>query len=278
MIISIASGKGGTGKTTVAVNMALSLGAVQLLDCDVEEPNVHLLLNPKIEETKPVYVRVPVIDKGKCDYCGKCAEFCEYNALFVTGGKVMFFPDLCHGCGGCVIVCPRDAIKEKKRKIGTVKKGFANGIELVYGELTVGEPMAVPIIKEVKEQVAKHGDVIVDSPPGTSCPVIEAVYGSDYCILVTEPTPFGLYDLKIAVEVLGKLHIPFGVIVNQAGIGDNKVYTYCKKKTIPILLEIPYERKIAELYSSGTPFVLKMPEWKEKFRQLFDEIKGGRHN
>ena len=278
MIISIASGKGGTGKTTVAVNMALSLGDVQLLDCDVEEPNVHLLLNPKIEETKPVYVRVPAIDKEKCDYCGKCAEFCEYNALFVTDGKVMFFPDLCHGCGGCVIVCPRDAIKEKKRKIGTVKKGFANGIELVYGELTVGEPMATPIIKEVKEQVAKHGDVIIDSPPGTSCPVIEAVYGSDYCILVTEPTPFGLYDLKIAVEVLEKLHIPFGVVVNQAGIGDNKVYTYCKKKAIPILLEIPYERKIAELYSSGTPFVLKMPEWKEKFRQLFDEIKGGRHS
>jgi MinD superfamily P-loop ATPase len=276
MIISIASGKGGTGKTTVAVNMALSLKDAQLLDCDVEEPNAHLLLRSKIKETKPVHVRIPVIDEKKCDYCRECAKFCEYNALFVANKKIMFFPELCHSCGGCAIVCPTNAIKEKKRKIGTIKKGFANGVKLVYGELIVGEPMVTPIIKEVKKQIINNGDVIIDSPPGTSCPVIEAVYNSDYCILVTEPTPFGLYDLKIAVEVLEKLGISFGVVVNRAGIGDKKVYKYCEKKTIPILLEIPYERKIAELYSSGTPFVLKMPEWKEKLRQLFDEIKGGR--
>lgn len=276
MIISVASGKGGTGKTTVAVNMALSLKDAQLLDCDVEEPNAHLLLYPKIKETKPVYVRIPVIDEKKCDYCGECAKFCEYNAIFVANQKTMFFPELCHSCGGCAIVCPRNAIKEKKRKIGTIKKGFANGVELVYGELIVGEPMVTPIIKEVKKQIRNDGNVIIDSPPGTSCPVIEAVYNSDYCVLVTEPTPFGLYDLKIAVEVLEKLGTPFGVVVNQAGIGDKKVYKYCREKNIPILLEIPYERKIAELYSSGIPFVLKMPEWKEKLRQLFDEIKGGR--
>ena len=276
MIISIASGKGGTGKTTVAVNMALSLENVQLLDCDVEEPNAHLLMHPKIKETRPVYVQIPVVNEKKCDYCGKCTKFCEYNALFVASQKIMFFPELCHSCGGCAIVCPRNAIEEKKRKIGAIKEGFANGVELVYGELTVGEPMATPIIKEVKKQIRNNSDVIIDSPPGTSCPVIEAVYNSDYCVLVTEPTPFGLYDLKIAVEVLEKLGIPFGDVVNQAGIGDKKVYNYCEKKTIPILLEIPHERKIAELYSSGTPFVLKMPEWKEKFRQLSDEIKGGK--
>jgi len=276
MIISIASGKGGTGKTTVAVNIVLSLRNVQLLDCDVEEPNAHLLLHPKIKETKPVYVQIPVVDEKKCNYCGECAKFCEYHALFVADQKILFFPELCHSCGGCAIVCPRNAITEKKRKIGTVKKGFANGVELVYGELTVGEPMAIPIIKEVKKQIRNSGIVIVDSPPGTSCPVIESVYGSDYCVLVTEPTPFGLYDLKIAVKVLEKLTIPFGVIVNRAGIGDKKVYSYCRKKSIPILLEIPYEREIAELYSFGTPFVLKMPEWKEKFQQLFDEIKEGR--
>jgi len=276
MIISIASGKGGTGKTTVAVNIVLSLKNVQLLDCDVEEPNAHLLLHPKIKETKPVYVQIPVVDEKKCNYCGECAKFCEYHALFVADQKILFFPELCHSCGGCAIVCPRNAITEKKRKIGTVKKGFANGVELVYGELTVGEPMAIPIIKEVKKQIRNSGIVIVDSPPGTSCPVIESVYGSDYCVLVTEPTPFGLYDLKIAVKVLEKLTIPFGVIVNRAGIGDKKVYSYCRKKSIPILLEIPYEREIAELYSFGTPFVLKMPEWKEKFQQLFDEIKEGR--
>ncbi|MFP3985613.1 MAG: ATP-binding protein [Candidatus Bathyarchaeia archaeon] len=275
MIVSIASGKGGTGKTTVAVCMALSLQDAQLLDCDVEEPNAHLLLHPKISETRPVYVRVPVIDEEKCNYCGECAKFCKFNALFVANRKVLFFPELCHGCGGCAIVCPRKAIKEKKRKIGIIKKGVSDGVELVYGQLDVGEPMATPVIAEVKNQTRPDSTVIVDSPPGTSCPVVESVYKSDYCILVTEPTPFGLYDLKIAVEVLERLGIPLGVVVNRAGIGDRKVYEYCADRGIPILLEIPHDRRIAEFYSSGTPFVLKMPEWKEKFQQLFDEIKVG---
>lgn len=275
MILSIASGKGGTGKTTVAVNMAISLENVQLLDCDVEEPNAHLLLHPKVTETKPVYVKIPVIDEKKCNYCGECTKFCKFNALFITNKKIMFFPQLCSSCGGCAIVCPKNAINEKKRKIGTTKKGFAKEVKLVYGELNVGEPMAPPIIKAVKKQMQplKKVDTIIDAPPGTSCPVIEAVHGSDYTILVTEPTPFGLYDLKIAVEVLSKLKIPFGVVVNRAGIGDKKVYAYCREKTIPILLEIPYERKIAELYSVGKPFVLEMPEWKKKFHGLLDRIK-----
>jgi MinD superfamily P-loop ATPase len=272
MIISVASGKGGTGKTTVAVNMALSIPSTQLLDCDVEEPNAHLLLHPKITETAPVYVRVPVIDYKKCNYCGECSKFCQFNALFVANQKLLFFPELCHGCGGCAIVCPRNAIREKKRKIGTLKKGIVNGVRLVYGELTVGEPMATPVIAAVKKQTQKDGTVIIDSPPGTSCPVIASVHQSDYCILVTEPTPFGLYDLKIAVEVLERLKIPLGVIVNRAGIGDRKVYEFCRANGIPILLEISYDRKIAELYSSGTPFVLKMPQWKETFQQLLDEI------
>jgi MinD superfamily P-loop ATPase len=274
MILSIASGKGGTGKTTVAVNMALSLQGVQLLDCDVEEPNAHLLLHPKIDETKSVYVWVPVVDEKKCNYCGECARFCKFNALFVADQKVLFFPELCTGCGGCAIICPRNAIKESKRKIGMIKKGVADGVELVYGELDVGEPMATPVIAEVKRQTQPHTTVIIDSPPGTSCPVVESVYKSDYCILVTEPTPFGLYDLKIAVEVLERLGIPLGVVVNRAGIGNRKVYEYCADKGIPILLEIPYDRRIAELYSSGRPFVSKMPEWKGKFQQLFDEVKG----
>lgn len=269
MILSIASGKGGTGKTTVAVNMALSLENVQLLDCDVEEPNDHLLLQPTIEETFPVYVRVPNVDLEKCDYCAKCAEFCAFNALFVANKQIMVFPEICHNCGGCTIVCPRKAISEKRRKIGRVKKGFADGVELVFGELSVGEPMAVPVIREVKRHLRDDCNVIVDSPPGTACPVVESVYGSDYCVLVTEPTPFGLYDLKIAVEVIEKLQIPFGVVVNQAGIGDRKVHEYCKENQIPVLLEIPYSRRIAELYSSGIPFVYEMPEWREKFQELF---------
>ncbi len=274
MILSIASGKGGTGKTTVAVNMALSLRNVQLLDCDVEEPNVHILLQPKISATKPVYISTPLVDEEKCDHCGKCAEFCEFNALFVTSEKVLFFPELCHGCGGCAIVCPKDAIGERNVEIGAIKMGIADGVELVYGELNVGEPMAVPVIKEVKKQVKRNKTVIIDSPPGTSCPVIESVYGSNYCILVSEPTPFGLHDLKMTVEVLEKINIPFGVVINRAGIGDRKIYDYCKKKAVPVLLEIPFQREIAELYSSGIPFVLKMPTWKNRFQLLMNDVKG----
>jgi MinD superfamily P-loop ATPase len=273
MIVSIASGKGGTGKTTVAVNLALSLKDVQLLDCDVEEPNVHLLLKPKINEVKPVYVSIPRINEGLCNQCGKCAEFCEYNALFVSSEKILVFPELCHSCGGCLIVCPTRAIVEEKRQIGTIKMGVADSIELVYGELGVSEPMPGPIIKEVKNQIKSNKTVIIDSPPGTSCPVIESVYKSDYCLLVAEPTPFGLHDLKIMVEVLDKIKIPFGVVINRAGIGDRKVYEYCGDKGVSILLEIPFQRKIAELYSRGIPFTLKMPEWIDRFQHLLSEIK-----
>jgi len=273
MIISIASGKGGTGKTSVAVNMALSIGKAQLLDCDVEEPNVHLLLHPKISQTEPVYVSVPVVNEELCDHCGKCADFCQYNALFVSPEKVLIFPELCHSCGGCAIVCPKKAITEKKRRIGTLKLGSAGDLELVYGELKIGEPMAVPVIKEVKRHIKKGKNVILDSSPGTSCPVIETVKGSDFCVLVTEPTPFGLHDLKITVQVLKDMGIPFGVIVNRADIGDKKVHDYCDEKDIPILLEIPFQRRIAELYSRGTPFILEMPEWTEKFQILFEEIR-----
>jgi MinD superfamily P-loop ATPase len=273
MIVAVASGKGGTGKTSVAVNMALSIGTVQFLDCDVEEPNAHLLLHPEISREEPVYLPVPVINEELCDHCGKCAEFCPNNAIFVSPEKVLVFPELCYSCGGCAIVCPRKAISEEQRRIGTLKLGSARDLELVYGELEVGEPMAVPVIKEVKRRIEKDRPVIFDSPPGTSCPVIETVKGSDFCVLVTEPTPFGLHDLKITVQVLKDMKIPFGVIVNRAGIGDKKVYEYCEEKNIPILLEIPYQRKIAELYSRGIPFSLEMPEWKEKFQTLFNQVR-----
>lgn len=273
VIVSIASGKGGTGKTSVAVNMALSMGNIQLLDCDVEEPNAHMLLHPEISRTEPVYIPVPVVNEELCDHCGKCAEFCQYNAIFVSSGKVLIFPELCHSCGGCSIVCPRNAISEKMNRIGTLKFGVAGDLELVYGELEIGEPMAVPVIREVKRHVKNGKNIILDSPPGTSCPVIETVKGSDFCVLVTEPTPFGLHDLKITVEVLEDMGIPFGVVVNRAGIGDKKVYEYCGEKNIPVLLEIPFQRKIAELYSRGVPFSLEMPEWKEKFQTLFNEVR-----
>ena len=273
MIVSVASGKGGTGKTSVAVNMALSLRNVQLLDCDVEEPNAHLLLHPEINHVEPVYILVPVIIEELCDRCGKCAEACQYNAIFVSSEKALIFPELCHSCGGCVLVCPKEAINEEKYRIGTLKRGSIGSLKLVYGELEIGEPMATPVIKEVKRQIEDSGDVIIDSPPGTSCPVIESVRGSDYSILVTEPTPFGLHDLKIMVQVLDDMKMPFGIVINRAGTGDKKVYEYCREKDIPILLEIPFQRRIAELYSKGIPFSLEMPEWKREFEALFEKIR-----
>ncbi|MBC7130329.1 ATP-binding protein, partial [Candidatus Bathyarchaeota archaeon] len=261
------------GKTSVAVNLALSITNVQLLDCDVEEPNAHLLLHPKTIDEEPVYKSIPKVNEDLCDHCGKCAEFCQYNAIFVSKEKTLVFTELCHGCGGCSLVCPQEAISERKHKIGTLKRSSLNDLGLIYGELEVGEPMATPLIREVKRHMDKRRNVILDAPPGASCPVVETVKGSDFCILVTEPTPFGLHDLKIAVQVLEDLRIPFGVVVNRAGIGDKKVYDYCQKKKIPILLEIPYNRRIAELYSRGIPFTLEIPEYQVKFRNLFDDIK-----
>ena len=273
MIVSVASGKGGTGKTSVAVNMAISIGNVQLLDCDVEEPNAHLLLHPEIIGEEPVYTLIPSLNEELCDHCGKCSNFCQYNAIFATHEKVLIFPELCHGCGGCILVCPKKTIKEGKHKIGTLKRGYKGDLELVYGELEVGEPMATPLIRQVKRFIDKSKNVILDAPPGTSCLVIETVKGSDFCILVTEPTPFGLHDLKITVQVLEDMAIPFGVVVNRAGIGDRKVYDYCNGKGIPILLEIPYERRIAELYSKGVPFSLEMKEYRERFQSLFNDAR-----
>ncbi|HAF07455.1 MAG: ATP-binding protein [bacterium] len=273
MIISVASGKGGTGKTSFATNLALSIDNVQLLDCDVEEPNSYLFLKPEINKTENLYILVPSINESLCDNCGKCAKFCEFNAIFVSRDKTFILPELCHSCGGCKIVCPKGAIKEEPHKTGTIYYGNSNGIEIIYGELEVGDAVASNVVREVKSRMNKNKNVIIDSPPGASCPVIESVKNSDFSVLVTEPTPFGLHDLKIAISLLREMKIPFGVVVNRADIGDKKIYDYCKKEGIDILLEIPFERKIAELYSKGIPFVLEMAEWKEKFQKLFNTIK-----
>lgn len=272
MIVSIASGKGGTGKTTVAVNMALSLENVQLLDCDVEEPNTHILLQPAITSVTPIYKHVPQIMEGQCNYCKQCATFCTYHALFVAADTALVFPELCHSCGGCSLICPEQAITEIQYQVGTIQTAFAKGIELVYGELQVGEPMPIPLIKAVKQRVNPEKTVLIDAPPGTACPFVASVYPSDYCILVTEPTPFGLHDLQIAVKVLAQLDIPYGIIINRAGIGDQRVYNYCEDKNIPILLEIPYDSVIAHLYSQGIPFVTEMPEWRQQFQQVHRQI------
>lgn len=256
----------------MAVNLALSLGDAQLLDCDVEEPNAHLLLHPETVAATPVYTTIPSIVEERCDYCGSCAEFCAYHALFVAPETVMVFPELCHSCGGCTLVCPRNAIQETRRRIGTVKRGATQGIDLVYGELNVGEPMPVPVIRAVKTRTQVDKTVIIDAPPGTACSLVASVYHSDYCLLVTEPTPFGLHDLQITVHVLKALGIPMGVVINRAGIGDRQLYDYCAKEALPLLLEIPFSKRIAELYSWGIPFIKGLPEWNAKFAQLYDEI------
>jgi len=272
MIIAVASGKGGTGKTTVATNIALSIGNAQFLDCDVEEPNANIFLHATIKEHEDVSVRIPKIDKRKCDYCGKCSEFCVYNALAVIRSKVLVFPELCRSCGGCELVCPKDAISWRERVIGRIEHGQTKGSDFYHGLLNVGEAQAIPVIKALKRKINKNMNVIIDVPPGTSCPVIESISGSDYCILVTEPTPFGLHDLKLAVEVVRHLRIPFGVVINRDGIGDNRVEVYCKKDHISVLLKIPERQKIALLYSKGIALVNEAYEWQEMFGLLFNRI------
>jgi len=276
MIISVASGKGGTGKTLVASSLALSLSddyKVQLLDCDVEEPNVHIFLRLALDQSQPVYVPIPKVDETKCTYCGKCAEVCVYNAIAVLKEKVLVFPELCHGCGACSYLCPESAITEEGREVGVVERGGSGNLELVQGRLAIGEAMAPPVIREVRKYIDPANIVIIDVSPGTSCPVVEAVKGSDFCLLVTEPTPFGLNDLSLAVEVVRKLGIPCGVAINRVGVGSEEVEQYCHREGIPVLLRIPLDRNIATLYSRGVPLIEGMPRWREEFLRLFQDIK-----
>ena len=273
MIISVASGKGGTGKTLVATSLALSLeNEVQFLDCDVEEPNAHIFVKPVIDYQEAVSIPIPEVDKRKCTFCGKCAEVCIYNAIAVLPKRVLVFPELCHGCGACSYLCPEDAISEVGRDIGIVEMGYSGQLEFIHGKLNVGEAMAPPVIRRVKEHIDPQKTVVIDVSPGTSCPVVEAVRGSDFCLLVTEPTPFGLNDLALAVEVIRKLRIPCAVLVNRTGVGDNKVEEYCKEGGIPILLHIPLDTGIARLYSQGITLVQGMPQWRPAFQRLFQGI------
>ena len=283
MIISVGSGKGGTGKTTIAVNLALSIGKnVQFLDCDVEEPNAHIFLKPKIDSKQKVYIPVPKIDEKKCDYCGKCRQVCAYNAIAVVApnesrkGSILTFSDLCHGCGACTYFCPKGAITEVGNDIGVMETGTAGPIEFVHGRLRIGAAMAPPLIREVKSKIDVNKTVIIDAPPGTSCPVIESIKESDFCVLVTEPTPFGLNDLILAVEVLRKLKIPFGVVINRSDLGDEKTDEYCESGKIPVLMRIPFKKEIAMVYSQGTAIVDALPQYRGKFKELFKRIKNGK--
>lgn len=275
MIIAIASGKGGTGKTTVAVNLAMAAPRpVTYVDCDVEEPNGHIFLKPAIANTKSVGIRVPVVDKDKCTSCGACARACRYNAIACIRGKVLVFGQLCHGCGGCTIVCSAHAISESDHPIGVVESGNADGIGFVQGRLRVGAAMSPPLIRAAKAEAlsSSEGTVIIDAPPGTSCPVIAAVKDSDFVVLVTEPTPFGLYDLKLAVDTVRQLGLLFGVVINRCDIGDDRVDDFCRRENIDVLLKLPDDRRIAEAYSRGEAMVQCLPEARAQFTALFSRI------
>jgi len=277
MKIVIASGKGGTGKTTVATNLAFSLGnsrRVQLLDCDVEEPNCHLFFDIEVLDTRSVKTKVPNVRMELCTLCSRCTETCVFNAIAVAGEEVLVFPTLCHSCGGCSYFCPTGAITEKDREIGVVKKGKANNLEIVYGRLNIGEAIAIPVIHAVKKQMRDDRIVILDAPPGTSCSVVTSVVNADFCLLITEPTPFGLNDLKLAVGVVKKLGVPAGVVINRANMGDESIHRYCREEGIPILLEIPFEERFAKVYARGKLLCEEYLEMQEQFLNLFADIEG----
>ena len=280
MIISVASGKGGTGKTTISTNMAISLGdECVLLDCDVEEPNAHLFLHPRIDRSETVTTFVPEVDEERCTFCRKCADICRFRAIAVVGKKVLVFPQLCHSCGGCLAVCPEEAITEGSRELGVVEWGDGAGVAMIQGRLRVGEAMSPPLIKKVRSYADPDLPGRSSSMPRPVLParLSPPCAGADFVLLVTEPTPFGLHDLQLAVEAVRVLGIPCGLVINRADMGDGQVLDYARQEGLPVLLEIPFDRRIAEAYSRGMTIVEEMPEWRQRFRELFQPDQHGNH-
>jgi MinD superfamily P-loop ATPase len=274
--VAVASGKGGTGKTTVAVSLALSLGkvkgAIQFLDCDVEEPDAGLFLKARTDHQREITIAVPSIDSERCTGCGKCRDVCQFNAMAVVSGKALSFDSLCHGCGGCTLICPEGAITEVPKRIGTLEQGAAGNIAFMSGRLDIGQPQATPLVRALKAAASRDIPTILDSPPGTGCPVVETVKDCDYCILVTEPTPFGLYDLELMVKVLEILGIPSGIVINRDDGASATIEEYASRKDIPVLMRIPLRREIAEPLSRGIPLVEADSGWERKFLELFVKV------
>jgi MinD superfamily P-loop ATPase len=275
-VVAVASGKGGTGKTTVAVNLARvvceSGRKVQYLDCDVEEPNGHIFLRPEITAKRQVTVNVPQVDREKCTACGQCGEICQYGAILCIKENVLIFEQLCHSCGGCVRICPVGAIVTKSLEIGAIECGTAGKIDFVSGKLNIGNVRTPALIREVKKHIRQDWLAILDVPPGTSCPVVEAVKDADFVLLVTEPTPFGLHDLKLAVELVRQLNLPFAVAVNRDGIGNRDVEKYCQAQKIDIAFRLPDDRCIAEAYSSGQMIVDISDNYRQQFLSVYDYL------
>jgi MinD superfamily P-loop ATPase len=257
MIVAVASGKGGTGKTTVSASLtAVWESPVQAVDLDVEEPNLHLFLQPRIEHRQTVHLEVPQVDEALCTYCGACSELCQFKAISVLGEVILTFPEMCHGCGGCLAVCPQKALSPGQRELGEISWGTAGKAGFIMGRLRVGEAMSPPFMRRVKARLneviaANACDAVVDAPPGVSCPAVNAVMDSDVIVLVTEPTPFGFYDLSLAWQAFLPLGKPMGVVINRAGLGNDQVYRFCRQKQVPLLAEIPFDRDIARAYAQG---------------------------
>jgi MinD superfamily P-loop ATPase len=280
MKIVIASGKGGTGKTMVTASLAaLWDRPVIAVDLDVEEPNLDLFLKPQIIESRKAYLEIPEVDESQCTYCRECADLCQYKAITVLGSVIMVFPEMCHGCGGCMAVCPEGAIASGQRVLGEIETGHAGDIGYMMGRLRVGEAMSPPLIRQVQEEVAQTphfdpaADVLFDAPPGVSCPAVNAAMDGDVIVLVTEPTPFGLFDLRLAHQAFTPLGKPMGVVVNRAGLGEKEIYPFCQGEALPILAEIPYDRRIAEVYARGGVISREVPGLKQGFTSLIQAIR-----
>ena len=278
MIIAVASGKGGTGKTTVTASLATVWdGPVLAVDLDVEEPNLHLFLHPTIAGSAPAQLTVPVVDEAKCTFCGACADLCQFKAISVMGQLLLTFPEMCHGCGGCLAVCPEKALSPGQRELGEISWGTTGSGGFLTGRLRLGEAMSPPLMRQVKarlnQMLATGGDAIIDAPPGVSCPAVNAVLDSDVILLVTEPTPFGFHDFQLAWEAFAPLGKPIGAVVNRAGLGHEAIYRFCGEKGLPILAEIPYDRVIAEAYARGRIIAEVSSGLRETFVSLRDKLR-----
>jgi len=276
-VVAVASGKGGTGKTTIAVNLALvvceSGRKVQYLDCDVEEPNGHIFLRPEITAKRQVIVNVPQVDLEKCTACGLCGEICQYGAILCIKENVLVFEQLCHSCCGCIRICPEGAITAKSLEIGSIECGNAGNIDFVNGKLKIGNVRTPALIREVKKHIRQDWLTILDVPPGISCPVVEAVKDADFVLLVTEPTPFGLHDLKLAVDLVRRMNLPFAVVINRCDIGNQQVEQYCKAEGLDVIAKLPDDRRIAEAYSSGRMIVQELPEYRNCFTDITEGVR-----